>query len=646
MSEPTGTSAAPGAVPQPQRTLLTVLCVGLSVFQLAVTYVLAIDPLLHFAVFLSLSCALIFLTDAESVPGQGPRAAARRRWSWVLAAASLSAGAMWVVQFEWLTTRWPLVDPLGALEIAVGVIVLLAVVEATRRAVSVALVWVIAVFVAYALLGHLIPGLLYHRPLSIAEVIDQLVFTSNGIFGAPIEVAATYVYTFVLFGTALELSGCGDFMFRTANAIAGKTVGGPAKVAVVSSALYGSISGSPTSNVMTTGLFSIPLMKRGGMRADVAGGIEAVAATGGALLPPVMGSAAFLMAELTGLSYFQICVAAITPALLFYACLFMQVHFGAVELGMRTVVADPSPARAVLWQRGHHLLPLVALVLFLALNWSPMTAAGVATLLAVLVSWRERETRIGWREGLVILDLSARRSLQVTAACAAAGIVVGALVTTGVAGKVASLIFSAASGSLFLALLATAVVCTILGMGIPVPSAYIVTAVLAGPPLAALGLSTMAAHLFILYYASLSAITPPVAVAAFAAASIAEVNPTRVAVQACRLGIVAFIIPFFFVYRPELLLVGSTTGVLHAVVASAIGAFLIAGALAGFIRRRVLKWERAALFVAGLGLITPGLVSDFLGMTVGMVVLWRQFGHRGVEPGVTAVTEPGNTVKA
>jgi len=363
----------------------------------------------------------------------------------------------------------------------------------------------------------------------------------------------------------------------------------------------------------------------------------------------VMGSAAFLMAELTGLSYFQICIAAIIPALLFYGCLFMQVHFGALELGMQPAADRQTAPRHVLWEGGHHLLPLLVLVVFLGIGWSPMTAAGVATVLTIVVSWRARATRIGWREGLRILDLSARRSLQVTAACAAAGVVVGALVTTGVAGKVTSLIFGAASGSLVLALCATMVVCTILGMGVPVPSAYIVTAVLAGPPLAALGLSTMAANLFILYYASLSAITPPVAVAAFAAASIAEVNPHRVGLQACRLGIVGFVIPFFFVYRPELLLMGSPIGVAYAVAASVVGVFFIAGALVGFVRGRLVAWERITLFAAGFGLLTAGVVTDVLGILMGTMALWRTFMQRGsdrrVEP-VSDAGESGDIVKA
>lgn len=617
-------SADTGPASAPER-LFTLLCTALSLFQLGVTYGFTVNPILHVAVFVSFTCALVFLQSA--IARSATAHPAWRALSWMLAGASAAAGAVYVWRFPWIATRWPLVDALSPLDLVCGLVLLLAVVDVTRRAVGMTLVCVITVFLGYVLFGHRLPGLFYHRPLSIPDVIDHLVFTGNGLFGAPVAVAATYVYTFVIFGTALERSGGGDFLFRAASTLTGKTAGGPAKVAVVSSALYGSISGSPTSNVMTTGLFTIPMMIRSGLRPEVAGGIEAVAATGGALLPPVMGSAAFLMAELTGLSYFSICVAATTPALLFYFCLFMQVHFDASRRALPAGESIAPPSRVVLAEGVHHLVPLVALVLSLALGRSAITAAGIAILLTVLVSWRDRATRIGWREALHILDLSARRSLVVTAACAAAGIVVGAIVTTGLSGKITTLIFAAAGGSIFMALLATMVVCTILGMGIPVPSAYVVTAVLAGPPLAALGLTPMAANLFILYYASLSAITPPVAVAAFAAASIAGVNPNRVGLQACRLGIIAFIMPFFFVYRPALLLVGSPLGVAHAVAAAAVGALLIAGALAGFMRKPMPMGERMLAFGTGLALVIPGLATDIIGAVVAGAILVRQYGR-------------------
>ena len=645
MSDHLAVPASDGAVWRRHAFLVTALGIGLSLFQLAVTYIVAVDPLFHLAVFLSLTCSLLFLADAGPAPSSRGRPIGR--WaSWTFAAGSLAAGAMFVARFDVIRERWPVVDALSPLDLACGVILLAVVVEATRRAVGLVLVWVIALFLAYALFGHHLPGLLYHRPLSIAEVVDQLVFTSNGVFGAPLEVAATYVYMFVLFGTALELSGGGEFMFRIASAIAGRTVGGPAKVAVVSSALYGSISGSPTSNVMTTGLFSIPLMKRSGVQAEVAAAIEAVAATGGALLPPVMGSAAFLMAELTGISYFDICVAAVTPALLFYACLFLQVHFKATELGMST---------------GHHgFHPRT----HRALGWGPPSCSArsphrVSGTRLVADDRRRHRDGAGHRGELAPARHAARGAAdpapprrERTPIARGHGRMRGCRHRRRRPGdhwrrrqghqyhlhggeRIAHWRARRHDGRVY-----------VLGMGMPVPSAYIVTAVLAGPPLAALGVTPMAANLFILYYASLSAITPPVAVANFAAASIAQVNPNQVGLHAVRFGIIAFVIPFVFVYRPELLLIGSAVDVVRVIALSGLGVFLIAGALGGFMRRRLTGWERAASFVAGTALIAPGLVSQVGGVTVAIVVLWRTFRHRGSGRTAARESETGEIVKA
>ena len=619
MSDDTGTREAQ---PTPADRAIVWLCIALSAFQIVVTFFWPVTPLLHYALFISAVSALVFLTGGgiKASPGQRRSLVS---WSWAL--ASIAAGLYYLIRFEWITMRWPIVDALGPVDMAFGLIFLAIVLEATRRTVGLVLVGVMVVFLGYALFGHLGGSLFYHRPLPVTEVVDHLVFTGNGLFGAPVAVAATYVYTFVLFGTALEVSGGGDFLFRAASALTGRTRGGPAKVSVISSALYGSITGSPTANVMTTGLFTIPMMKRSGIRGEIAAATESVASTGGALLPPVMGSAAFLMAELTGIEYLDILVAGLLPALLFYFGLFAQVHFGAARAGLTPDASASEPVGRVLREGGHHLLPLALLVVLLIRGVSPLTAAGAALALTVVVSWRDRESAIGLRAGLQILEVSARRSLLVTTACAAAGVVVGAIVTTGLGGKITSLIFVYAGGSLLAALLATMVVCVILGMGMPVPSAYVVTAVLAGPPLALMGLSTMSANLFILYFATLSAITPPVAVAAYAASSIADASPNVTALQAMRLGFIAFVIPFFFVYRPELLLEGTAQAIALAVLTSACGVLLVSGALEGYMRVSVGRWERIGMFVAGFALIDPGTATDIAGLLLAVFVGRRQF---------------------
>ncbi len=602
--------------------MVVALSVALSAFQVAVTWLRPVTPLLHYAVFLSATLCLLFLVQAESLSAADDSSKRRTARLWALVSAAV--GLWFVIRFPWIADRWPLVDPLSLLDLACGFLFLAAVFEATRRTVGMVLVVVMAVFLAYALFGHLAGGLFYHRPLTLAEVIDHLVFTGNGLFGAPVAVAASYVYVFILFGTALELSGGGDFLFKVAGALTGRTKGGPAKVAVVSSGLYGSITGSPTANVMTTGPFTIPMMKRSGIKGEVAGAIESVASTGGALLPPVMGSASFLMAELTGIDYIDILVAAVVPALLFYLGVFAQVHFGAIRIDAEGVEEARSPLVQTLKQGGHHFIPVVVLVVLLVMGWSPISAAGVGLVVAVAVSWRHAHERIGLARMLEVLELTAKRSLVVTTACAAAGVVVGAIVTTGLGGKITGLIFAFAQGSLPFALVATMVVCVILGMGMPVPSAYIVTAVLAGPGLALMGLSTMSAHLFILYFATLSAVTPPVAVSAYAAAGIAEADPNRTALQATRLGAIAFVIPYFFVYHPELLLVGTPAMILLTVLTSAIGVVLVAGALEGHMRVAMAPLERWLVLVGGVALLLPGLSTDLIGAVVALFVARRQ----------------------
>ena len=618
--------------------LVQLLCIGLSVFQVTVTYALPLNPLLHYGIFVAIVCTLIFVS-APTTPSVVTNHTRLHRWiNWGWAISSLVTGTYFVIRFEAITTRWPLVDDLSMLDMVCGMVFLAAVFEATRRSVGWVLVTVMAVSLCYALFGHLSEGLFYHRPLSVKEVIDHLIFTGNGLFGTPVAVAATYVYVFILLGTALEISGGGDFLFRSASALTRRTRGGPAKVAVISSALYGSITGSPTANVMTTGLFTIPMMKRSGIRGEIAGAIESVASTGGALLPPVMGSAAFLMSELTGIDYLDILIAALIPSLLFYLGVLAQVHFGALKEGLEPEKDETVSALQILREGGHYLLPLLALVTMLLVGRAPMTAAGVAIAITILASWRQQETRIGLQKILLILEISARRSLLVTAACAAAGIVVGSIVTTGLGGKITSLIFTYAGGSLLLALLATMVVCIVLGMGMPVPSAYIVTAVLAGPPLALLGLSTMSAHLFILYFATLSAITPPVAVAAYAASGIAQASPARTALQAVRLGVVAFVIPFFFAYHPELLLVGSVTSTVIAVLMAVCGVLLIAGAFEGFMRVPIRGWARIGMGGAGLAFISPGTASHVVGLLLGIFLVRHQ-----IAPNLFADNGSGST---
>lgn len=602
-------------------TISRVLAVTLSVFEIWAVLFSTLDPYLHRALFTTSILGLGFLAAASSAPTAGSRAG-NATW----AVVSLASGAYVLLQFGWLSYRWPLVYPLTPIEVVVALVIIAAVFELTRRMVGLAMCAAIAAFLVYALGGHVLDGLLHHRPLTIAELLDHLVFTNNGIFGAPIAVASTYVFFFVLFGTALELSGGGQLFFGLAWAVAGRARGGPAKVAVVSSALYGTVTGSPTANVVTCGTFTIPLMRRAGLPAVRAAAIEAVASTGGSLMPPVMGSAAFLMAEITGIRYRDIAIAAAVPAVLYYLGIFFQVHFQAGRTAGRTEVPAGMDVtvREVLRKHGLQLVPLAALIVLLARQATPIYAASVALVLTIAASWVRRETRMGPAALLKMLELAGFRTVLVAVACAAAGILVGAIAATGFAGKITSLIVASSGGSLFVALVLTMTVCIVLGMGMPVPSAYLLTAVLAAPPLAALGITTMSAHMFIMYFAVLSAITPPVAVAAYAAAGIAQVNPNSVGLESVRIGLVAFIVPYFFVYEPALLLVGSPWAVAGALLSATIGVAFVAGALEGYVRAPLGWAARAALMIGGLCLVFPGWRSDLLGAVVGLLALRSQ----------------------
>ena len=464
------------------------------------------------------------------------------------------------------------------------------------------------------------PGVLGHGVIDYQHFLDVLAFTTDGIFGAPIRVALTYVFLFGLFGTFLSRTGGGDFFFDVASAVSGKSPGGPAKIAVVSSGLYGTISGSPTADVVTTGSITIPMMKKLGYPAAVAGGIEVAASTGGSILPPVMGSAAFIMAEFTGIRYAEIAVAAIVPAFLYYFCVYLQVHLRSVKLGI-TGLQDVPGFLDTMRRGGMFLVPLLALVIALLIGYSPNFVAVFGTLAVIAVAMLKRETRLGLKSLYEILAESTLRVVPVVAACAAAGLVVGGLSMTGLGAKVTELIFILAGADVFLSLVVAAIITLLLGMGMPTPSVYILAAVLVAPALTQLGVSLMAAHLFLVYYASLSAMTPPIAVAAFAAAPIALANPLAIGLAAVRITITAFVVPFAFVYNNGILLSGSAWHVALAciVVTAAVGCLCLAAE--GYWKHPIGTAGRLLLLFAGVGLMAPSLALQGGAGVVAVVTL-------------------------
>lgn len=568
--------------------------------------------------FLSLMLTLTFLAISPS-----ERTEQRiNKIDLALAVLAALTGGYFLWQSETIEQRIALLTPLTHLDVAAGLSVTLLTLEAMRRTVGLGLTSIVVLFIAYNLFGHALPGALGHGYISLHHFLDITIFTTDGLFGVPLRVAGTYVFLFVLFGTILAKTGGSEFFFQLAASISGKQKGGPAKVAVVSSGLYGTISGSPTSDVVTTGSITIPMMERAGYRPHIAAAVEVASSTGGSLLPPVMGSAAFIMAEYTGIPYREIVIAGVLPALLYYLAVFLQVDLRARKLNLPPIASSEiKPLLDTFRRGGLFVVPLVAVTWALLDGYTPTFSAifGVIASASVGILYNLTKVDVKRQQGAQLaalgnktLDLlaeTAQRMIAVSGACAAAGLVIGGITMTGLAGKFSSLVFLITGESAFLSLFFAGALTIILGLGMPTPSAYILAAVLVAPILAELGFMTIAAHMFLLYFAVMSALTPPVAVAAYAASAIANANPLRIAGSATRMAAAAFVLPFFFVYNPGLLMQGSWLEVLSAVLIAIFAIILFAAAFEGYFRRNLRSWERIMLVAAGLSLLTAHIIA-------------------------------------
>lgn len=524
--------------------------------------------------------------------------------------------------YQNITNRIIYIDDLSATDKAMAVLALLLVLDATRRVIGWALPLTAMAFLAYALLG---------TDIKLQVLLEQMYLSTEGIFGSTLGVSASYVIVFVLFGSFMEKSGTGRLFMDFALALTGHTAGGPGKVSVVSSSLFGTISGSAVANVMVDGPMTIPLMKRSGFKPAFAAGVEATASTGGQIMPPIMGAAAFVMAEYLAVSYFQVTLWAWIPALLFYAAVFAAVHFSAKRAGLMGLPRSELPRLgAVMAERGHLFIPILIVLGGMSLSFSAPLCALVGALSCLPVALMRKSTRegIGWRTVLDSLQGGARDALGVAMACACAGIVIGVIALTGLGISFTQAVIALAQNSLLLALLLTAVSGIVLGMGMPTTPAYIVMVSLLVPAIIKLGVATPAAHMFALYFAVLSAITPPVALAVFAAAGLAKADLWEAGGQAVRIGAAGFIVPFMFVYEPALLMIGPWTSVLPAVASATLGCVLLAAGLFGYLMRPCSGWQRVALVAAALLLIKPGWITDGIGLALMGLVLACQWAGR------------------
>ena len=600
--------------------VISALAITFSVFQLYTAIFGVLDAQLQRAVHLGFAMALSFLLYPT-----------RKSWSrtklhpldLVLAVLSAASPAYICICYQQLAMRSGIVTPV---DLIMGVMGLLLVIEATRRVVGIPMVVVVLVFLAYAFAGPYMPGVMAHRGLTVQQLIGHLYYTTEGIFGIPLGVSSTFIFLFILFGAYLESTGLGKFFIDLANAVAGWASGGPAKVAVLSSAFMGTVSGSSVANVAGTGSFTIPMMKKLGYRKEFAGAVEAASSTGGQLMPPVMGAAAFLMAEFVGAPYIEIVEAAVVPAMLYFAGLWLGVHLEAKRTNLKGVPRDQLPkAWLIFKERGHLALPLIVIVYLLVSGYTPMRAALVAIVLSILASSLRKSTRMKPIEIVNGLESGARNVLGVVIACAAAGIIIGVVTKTGVGLKLASGLLALSGGMLMPTMFFTMITSLILGMGVPTTANYVITSTIAAPALIQMDVPVLAAHMFVFYFGIIADVTPPVALAAYAASGISGGKPLLTGVNASKLAIAAFIIPYIFVLSPELLMINATpTGILWAVATAIIGMVGLSSAMIGYLYYYSTWYERIILFASGLLMIIPGIVTDVPGLMLFMLILVGQ----------------------
>ncbi|KAB8125557.1 TRAP transporter permease [Gracilibacillus oryzae] len=546
-------------------------------------------------------------------------------YDYILVVLAIAVCAYWPLFYQTLVQK---VGGIDNLQMVIGGIAILLVLEASRRAVGLPITIIALTFLLYAVLGPYMPGILAHRGLSFNQLIDSMFFTTEGILGTPLQVSSTYIFLFLLFGAFLVQTGVGQYFNDLALAIAGKRTGGPAKVAIFSSALNGTISGSSVANTVTTGSYTIPMMKKLGYHKNFAGAVEATASTGGQLMPPIMGAAAFLMIEFAGESYWNIAKAAIIPAILYFAGIWIMTHLEAKRIGLHGLKKEELPNRKEVWKKLHLLIPIVAIVLFLFQGFSVERAALYGILATIIVSLFRKDTRITPKKIFLALQQGARTALGVAAATACAGIIVGVVTKTGLGLKLGnslvdiagSLSFSVSS-QLLLTLFFTMIASIILGMGSPTTANYIITSTIALPAILALNSSlevaipVLAAHMFVFYFGILADITPPVALAAFAATGISGGEPIRTGVNAAKLAIAAFIIPYMFVLNPTLLMIdASYLSIGWSLLTALLGMMVIGACMIGFWYRRLYWFERIIALAVGLFLMYPEGISDIVGL--------------------------------
>lgn len=592
--------------------LVSAIAICFTMFQLYTSFFGVLDAHLQRAIHLSFGMCLIFLLYPT-------------RHSWprdsihpidaILSIVGAAVPMYVVVTYHDLVMR---AGTVTTLDYVLGTIGTLLVLEGCRRVVGKPMVIVAVCFILYAFAGPNLPGVLAHRGVEVEDLVAHLYFTTEGIFGIPLGVSSTFIFLFILFGAYLESTGLGRFFIDIANSIAGWASGGPAKVTVLASGMMGTVSGSSVANVVGVGSFTIPMMKKLGYSKEFAGGVEAAGSTGGQIMPPVMGAAAFLMAEFMGVPYLDVVKAAVIPALLYYTGIWIAVHLEAKKKGLKGIPRNELPSmRSVFFERGHLALPLVGIIYLLVEGQTPTKAALWGIIIAIGASALRASTRMKAHQLVDGLINGAKGVLGVLVACATAGIIIGVVTKTGVGLKLAGGLIDLAGGYLLPAMFFTMITSLILGMGVPTTANYVITSTIAAPALIKMGVPIMGAHMFVFYFGIIADITPPVALAAYAASGISGGNPMKTGVIASKLAVAAFVVPYIFVYAPSLLMVNATTAeVIVTAVAAVVGMWGLGMAMIGYWYTDIHWLVRIVSFGAGLMLIDPGLLTDAIGAAI------------------------------
>ena len=610
------------------KTIIYLLLLVFSLFQLYTAIFGQYPAQIQRTVHLGFGLTLIFLLFPARRKGLKHKIA---WYDYILALIAVAVGSYWVLNYETLVQS---LGQLSTMDFYIGLAAILLVLEAARRAVGLPITIIAVLFLLYAYFGQHMPDFMAHRGQSIENIVNLMFFTTDGILGTPLAVSSTYIFAFLLFGAFLVKTGVGEYFNDLALAVAGKLIGGPAKVAIFSSALQGTISGSSVANVVTSGAYTIPLMKRLGYKKDFAGAVEASSSTGGQLMPPIMGAAAFLMVEFIGrgITYWEIAKAAAIPAVLYFAGIWIMTHFEAKRLGLRGLRDDEMPDRKQIFKKLYLLIPILIIIFIMSAGVSVIHSAMYGILACIVVGIINPDVKLGIREIIDALVDGARTALGVVAATACAGIIVGVVVKTGLGLSLATSLVDLAGGSILLTLFFVMIASLILGMGAPTTANYVITSTIAAPAIITLmapdvALSAaplvivLSAHFFVFYFGIIADITPPVALAAFAASGISGGDPIRTGIHSAKLAIAAFIIPYMIVLSPALLMIDVTfLEIVWVVFTAMIGMIALGAGIIGYWYRPLIWIERIALIILGLFMVYPESWYSAAGL-VGMVVL-------------------------